>query len=149
MKLKKPFAVPLLVLAGLALFTSVSADDSNKDKLGPYKVLPTIPIPDTALSGVFDISWVDSEHSRYYLTDRGHVNATPPVPSRIDVIDTKHDTFLYSIQLPVPVTGNGVVAINKSDDDEDEGGGELWVGGSNSSAFVIDLKSQSIVAAIP
>jgi hypothetical protein len=149
MNYKKLVAVPMLVFAGLAQFATAFADESNHDKLGPYQILPTIVIPDTALSGVFDISWVDSDQSRYYLTDRGNVTGNPPVPARIDVIDTKHDKFLYSIKLPLPVTGNGVVAIHKSDDDEEEGAAELWVGASNSTAIVIDVKTQSIVASIP
>ena len=33
---KKLFAVPLLVLAVLALFAAAYADDSDKDRLGPY-----------------------------------------------------------------------------------------------------------------
>ena len=45
MKHKRLFALPLLVIPGLALFTRAYADDSDKDKLGPYKLLTTITIP--------------------------------------------------------------------------------------------------------
>ena len=66
----------------------------------------------------------------------------------IDVIDTKHNKFLYAIALHA--AGNGVVAIRKSDDDDDEveGAGELWVGDAKSFVEVIDLRTRSIVADI-
>src|SRR5437868_3234429 len=95
----------LLVPIALALFVAAYADDSHQDKLSPYKLLTTIAIPD-GLTG-FDISWVDSRSGRYYLADRGNAAATPPVPPRIDVIDTEHDTFLY--QIPLSTAPNGVV----------------------------------------
>ena len=110
MKHKKMFAVPLLVLAVLALFAAAYADDSDKDKLGPYKLLTTITIPEGLVG--FDISWVDSEAGRYYLANRGNATAVPPVGPTIDVIDTRHDKFLYSI--PLSSAGNGVVAFRKS-----------------------------------
>ncbi len=92
MKHKKMFAVPLLVLAVLALFAAAYADDSDKEKLGPYKLLTTITIPEGLVG--FDISWVDSEAGRYYLANRGNATAVPPVGPTIDVIDTRHDKFL-------------------------------------------------------
>ena len=46
MKQKKLFVLPLVALALLALFATVYADDSDKDKLGPYKLLTTISIPE-------------------------------------------------------------------------------------------------------
>jgi hypothetical protein len=123
----------------LALFAVAHADDDH-DRLGPYRLIATVPIPGN-LSGGFDISWVDSEAGRYYLADRGSKS--------IDVIDTKHNKFLYAI--PLRAAGNGVVAIRKSDDDEgdSEGAGELWVGDANSFVEVVDLKTKSIVADIP
>jgi hypothetical protein len=140
--MKKLFALPLLVLAVLAVFAAASADDSNKNKLIPYKLLTTITIPG-GLTG-FDISWVDSEAGRYYLADRGNATAIPPVPPRIDVIDTEHDSFLDSITLP---TGpNGVVAIHRTGDrPEQDQPGTLVVGLTNhmgmndSGALFIDL----------
>src|SRR5579871_1074515 len=61
---KKTIAIlaPIAVLVTLAV---AFADDSNKNHLTPYKLLTTIPIPG-GLTG-FDISWVDSGASRYYL----------------------------------------------------------------------------------
>jgi hypothetical protein len=149
MKHKKLLALPLLVVAVLALFVRVYADDSDKDKLGPYKQIATIAIPGGLTS--FDISWVDSEAGRYYLADKGNAKAVPPVPPRIDVIDTEHDKYLYSI------TGfvgpNGVVAIRKSTEDGEgegaDGATELWVGDTDSTAKVVDLKTKSVVASIP
>ncbi len=136
MKPKKLFALPLLVLTVVAVFAAAYAEDS--DKLGPYKLLTTIDIPG-GLTG-FDISWVDSEAGRYYLADRGNATATPPVLPRIDVIDTKHNKFLFSI--PGFAGGNGIVAIHGAGDDDEfdqPSSGELWVGDANSTAKIVDL----------
>jgi hypothetical protein len=146
---KRLFAVPVVVFAVilLALFAAARADEDH-DKLGPYKLMTTIPIPGDLVGG-FDISWVDSEASRYYLADRGSSpGVTPIIPPHIDVIDTKHNKLLPS--LPVLFAGNGVVAIRKSNDDDDdwEGARELWVGDANSHVEVIDLKTKAIVANI-
>ena len=138
MKRRKLVALSLLTAAAFILSVTVKAE-SDKDDRGPYKYLGTITIP-TGLVG-FDISWVDSEAGRYYLADRGNATATPPVIPTIDVIDTEHDKFLYSIPLSSP--GNGVVAIHKSGDDEDErdepGSGQLVVGTNDSNALFINL----------
>jgi len=74
----------------------------------------------------FDISWVDSETGRYYLANRGDGTLTPPVGPSISVIDTRRNKFLYAI--PLSNAGNGVVAIHRGDDDEEEGPGTLVVG---------------------
>ena len=131
---KKRIALTLLVPAALAVF-AVAYADSNEDKLGPYKLLTTISIPD--LVG-FDISWVESASGRYYLADRGTGNM--PATPRIDVIDTEHNKLLAPI--PLSTAGNGVVAIHKSGDDDEQGEGEsgkLVVGGNDSTAIFIDL----------
>jgi len=108
----------------------------SKDKLGPYKLVTTISIPGD-LTG-FDISWVDSESGRYYLADSGNAAATPPVSPRIDVIDTEHDKFLYSI--PLSTRPNGVLTIRKvGDDDEEDQPRTLVAGGADSTAIFIDL----------
>src|SRR5205814_3215601 len=132
---RKLMPMSLTLGAALVLFVSARAAD---DPGAAYKLLTTITIPG-GLNG-FDISWVDSKSARYYLADRGNATATPPVPPRIDVIDTRHDKFLFSI------TGfagpNGVVAIHGSGDDDEsdqENAGELWVGDANSTAKVVDL----------
>jgi len=122
----------------LGLFVGAHAKDEHA--LGPYRLLTTIKIPGD-LAGGFDISWADSEAGRYYLADRGTTS--------IDVIDAKHDTFLYAI--PLHAAGNGVVAIRKPDDDEDDDGSgrdELWVGDAHSFVEVINLKTKTIVADI-
>ena len=132
---KKTIAIlaPIAVLVTLAV---AFADDSNKNHLTPYKFLTTISIPG-GLTG-FDISWVDSEASRYYLADRGNATATPPVSPRIDVIDTEHDSFLHSINLNT--APNGVVVIHRTGDrrEQDEPG-TLVAGGADSTAIFIDL----------
>jgi DNA-binding beta-propeller fold protein YncE len=122
---------------GLALLAVARADE----ELGAYKqFVDTIKIPGDLVGG-FDIAWVDSEAGRFYLADRGNKS--------IDVVDTKHNTFLYAI--PLHAAGNGVVSIRKSNDDEDEldGPGELWVGDASSFVEVVDLKTKSVVADIP
>ena len=136
---KKTIAV-LALIAVLAALAVAFADDSNKNHLTPYKLLTTISIPG-GLTG-FDISWVDSEASRYYLADRGNATVTPAIPPRIDVIDTEHDRFLSSINLST--APNGVVAIHRTGDrrEEDEPG-TLVVGGLNSTAIFIDLAHPS------
>src|SRR5712692_2452007 len=99
---ERALLVGLAFVLPLAMFVAARAD--HDDHLGPYRLLSTISIPGN-LSGGFDISWADSEAGRYYLADRG--------TKSIDVIDTKHDTFLYAI--PLHAAGNGVVAIRKPD----------------------------------
>jgi hypothetical protein len=139
MKHKKLFALPMLAIGVLVLCATAYAQDSDEDKLGPYKLLTTINNIPGGLTR-FDISWVDSETGRYYLASRGNVAATPPVGPNITVIDTERNKFLYLIPLPKGVTGNGVVAIHRTgDDNEEEGPGTLVVGGSDSTAIFIDL----------
>jgi hypothetical protein len=134
-KRNKVFALPLLALAILALSAPAYADDSDKEKPVAYTLLKTVTLP-TELLG-FDISWVDSGSGRYYLANRGNAAATPPVLPSVTVIDTRQVKFLYSI--PLSSQGNGVVAIRKSGEDDDEAGGELWVGANDSTVKVIDL----------
>jgi hypothetical protein len=134
MKYKKLFALPMLALGVVVLCATAYAQDSDKEKLGPYKQLTTIDIPGGLVG--FDISWVDSETGRYYLANRGTAT-TPPVPS-ISVIDTEHNKFLYAI--PLSTAGNGVATIRRvGDDDEEDGPGTLVVGGNDSTAIFIDL----------
>jgi DNA-binding beta-propeller fold protein YncE len=145
MSQRKRWISTLAVAALLAVMAVASAKEH--DDLGPYRLLTTISIP--GFGNGFDISWVDSEAGRYYLADRGNATATPPVPPRIDVIDTRRLTLLDP--LPVHAAGNGVVAIRDRHDDEEwrrEGADELWVGDAKSFVEVIDLASKSIVADI-
>jgi hypothetical protein len=131
MKSMKLFAIPLFVVALLALFAG--AVSFAKEELGPYQLLTTISIPGD-LAGGFDISWVDSASERYYLADR----TTTPGTGRVDVIDAEHDKYLYSIGGFVGNTGMrikngpaGVLVIHKEN--------ELWAGDGNSTAKVVDL----------
>ncbi len=123
----------------LGLFAGVRAEEEHE--LGPYRFLGTVKVPGD-LAGGFDISWVDADAGRYYVTDRGTTS--------VDVINTRRNTFLGAI--PLHAAGNGVVAIHPShDDDEDwdrHDAGELWVGDANSVVEVIDLKTKTIVADI-
>ncbi len=134
------------LVVGAVVVVSVYAKDH--DELGPYRLIATVSIP--GFGNGFDISWVDAEAARYYLADRGNPTATPPIPPRIDVINTRSLKLLDP--LPVHAAGNGVVAIRATrDDDADwdrDGASELWVGDSSSNVEVIDLASRSVVADI-
>lgn len=140
MKHKQLFALTMSVVAVFVLFTVAHADDSDQEKLVPYKQIATITVPSGLHfpGGGFDISWVDSETGRYYLADRGDSTATPPIAPSIDVIDTRHNKLLFTI--PLTTAGNGVLAFHGSGDDEElDQGGTLVVGGANSTAIFIDL----------
>jgi hypothetical protein len=138
MKNKKLFALPLLAVGILVMCPTAYAQNSdqrNNEKLGPYRHLTTISIPG-GLTG-FDISWVDSEHARYYLAARGNP------PFNIPVIDTEQDVLLYQIALTN--RANGVVAIHRTGEGEGEpGAGTLVVAttpnaGESSKVLFIDL----------
>ena len=83
--------VGLAVLAVFAVGGAVLSAPAND-----YRQVATILIPGS-LSGGFDISWVDAVAGRYYLADRGTTS--------VDVIDTKHVRYLYSISLAAAETG--------------------------------------------
>jgi hypothetical protein len=150
MKPKKRFTWSLMALALLAAFGAARALYAQ---IGVYRQVALITVPGN-LSGGFDISWADAVSGRYYLANRGDATAMPPVPAHIDVIDTKHLKYLYSLN--TAAGGNGVVAINNphSDVDNDpESAGELWVGenplpGNPSKVEVFDLKTKMSVTTI-
>jgi len=146
MKQRRAVLVPALAVVAVITFTTIHAKDREANS--PYKLIATISIP--GFGNGFDISWVDSEAGRYYLADRGNATATPPVPARIDVIDTRRLKLLDP--LPVHAPGNGVVVIRSSTNDDEgddqEGEKELWVGDSKSFVEIIDLKTKTIVADI-
>lgn len=137
-------AFPSLLAAGLALCVSATAQNRQ---LANYSKIATIPVPGN-LAGGFDISWVDSANQRYYLADRGGKGA-----GRIDVIDTRTNTFLYSIPQTkgevgfVGVVGpgrsgpNGVVAVPSIN--------QLFVGDGDSTVKVVDLTAKAVIAVIP
>jgi hypothetical protein len=140
----KLISLPSLLVAGLAL--SVTATAQNR-QLSNYSKIATIPIPGGLTS--FDISWVDSANQRYYLADRGGAKGA----GRIDVIDTRTNTFLYSIPETKGAVGfvgvvgpgrsgpNGVVAIPSIN--------ELYVGDGDSTVKVVDLTAKAVIAVIP
>ena len=153
MKHKKLFALPIFGLGVLVLCATAYAQNSDQGngasgKVGPYRLLTTIS-NDPLLHG-FDISWVDSEHGRYYLANRGS-NATPPVPN-ILVIDTESDQFVSEI--PLTNAPNGIVAIYRTGNGEGEpGAGTLVAGttpnaGETSKVFFIDLRSGAVFAVV-
>jgi hypothetical protein len=146
-KQRRLAALPVFVFAFVALFavaTVAYADDEGN--LGPYRQIATIPVPSNFVflafgnpsNGGFDISFTDSERGRYYVADRGNLGAG--VPPGIDVIDTRHDKFLYQIKLDT--SANGVLVFHskgESDEEDDGGAGTLVAGGSNSKTIFIDL----------
>jgi hypothetical protein len=154
MKYKKLFVLPMLAIGVLVLCATANAQDSDKDKdkLGPYKLLTTVTLPEELVG--FDISWVDSEAGRYYLANRG--TGTTPAKPNITVIDTRHNKFLSEIPMPIgpdgqnPIAPNGVVAIHgKGDDDEEDSAGTLVVGGTQSEAVFIDLAHPLVPVLVP
>jgi hypothetical protein len=136
MKQNRSFSCIFVGFALLVVCAAASAALSAP--VDEYQQVATISIP-ADLSGGFDISWVDAVAGRYYLTDRGTTS--------IDVIDTRHLRYLYSI--PLAAAGNGVVAIpNPRGDVTAAAEGELWVGDSASNVEVIDLKTKTTVASV-
>jgi hypothetical protein len=150
---KRPFALSVKVFAVISLALFAAAGATLYARVAAYRQVATISIPGN-LSGGFDISWADSVYGRYYLADRGNATAVPPIAPSVDVIDTKHLQYLYSI--PLAAAGNGVVAIHNPHDDvvnDPETAGELWVGENPVSGVsqveVFDLTNGSSVATIP
>ena len=140
MKHQRRFVTPIFVLAAFALFAAADAAYAGGDKLGPYQQIATVSVP-SGLAGGFDISWVDSTAGRYYLADRGNAAASPPVPPGVDVLDTKHPSFLYEILLPSSLGTNGIVAIHGAGDGNEQG--TLVVGGNDSNTYFVDLAHPS------
>src|SRR5215469_15952295 len=122
MKPKKRVAIPMLVLAVLAVFgTTYAAYADSTDKLFPYQQIATVTVPSGLVfpGGGFDIAWTDSSTNRFYLADRGNLTATPPgkVPPGVDVISTKHPEFLFEIPLPTSGGTNGILVFHGPSDD--------------------------------
>jgi hypothetical protein len=118
-----------LVLAG-ALSTVPALAGNDGQRSDAVRLLTTIPIPGTALRG-FDISWVDAASERYYLADRSN--------SAIDVIDTKHATFLK--QIPGGFAG---VKFNASGGANNDISGPNGVVSSGRWLFVTDAPSRVV-----
>jgi hypothetical protein len=146
MKLKKRFAIPMLVLGVLGPFAATQgAYADSQDKLIPYKQIATVNVPSGFVfpGGGFDIVWADSSTNRVYIADRGNATASPPVPPGVDVFSTKHPQFLFEIPLPTSGGTNGVLVFHNSGDGNDQGDnngqGTLVVGGTDSNTYFVDL----------
>lgn len=139
MKNKKLFTFCALGLALLGSFATAYAQDSEKDKLGPYKQIATVKVASGFVfpGGGFDIVWADPSTERVYIADRGNSSAKPPVPPGVDVLSTKHPDFLFEIPLPQSGGTNGVLVFHKPDDDKHDG--TLVVGGTDSNTYFVDL----------
>jgi len=144
MKRMKVSGFPLLVIASLALSVAALAQPGQ---LTNYQQIATVSIPG-GLAG-FDISWVDSANEKFYLADRTATKGT----GRIDVIDTRTNTFLYAIPQTKGEVGfvgnagpgisgpNGVVAIPQIN--------QLYIGDGDSTVKVVDLTAKAVVSVIP
>src|SRR5579863_9685751 len=144
MTFKKRFAIPMLLLTVVALFAATYATYADStDKLIPYKQIATVTVPSGLAfpAGGFDIAWTDASTDRFYLADRGNSKANPPVPPGVDVISTKHPSFLFEIPLPTSGGTNGVLVFHGSSDDQgnDNGLGTLVAGGNDSNTYFVDL----------
>ena len=106
MRLRKRWMSALAVPPMLALVAFAYAKEH--DELSPYTLLTTISIP--GFGNGFDISWVDSEASRYYLANRGNAAAVPPVVAHIDVIDTRRLKLLIRSPCTPRVTASSQFA---------------------------------------
>jgi hypothetical protein len=145
-KLKKRFAILMLVLAVLTVFAATyAAYADSTDKLIPYKQIAMVTVPSGLVfpGGGSDIAWTDSSTDRFYLADRGNSNANPPVPPGVDVISTKHPQFLFEIPLPNSGGTNGILVFHGSSDNNDQGDdnglGTLVVGGTDSNTYFVNL----------
>jgi len=125
------------VVGALALLASGAALAGPCTGLGApittqTKCLTAIQIPGNPLRS-FDISWVNPDRAEYYLGDRSNAG--------IDVIDTRHDKFKYTIGGFV-----GVVLLKGAVDNNHSGpdgvvshGRWLYAGDGDSTLKVIDL----------
>ncbi|HXP31587.1 MAG TPA: hypothetical protein VN832_10885 [Stellaceae bacterium] len=98
------------------------------------KCLTAVQIPGKPLRS-FDISWVNPDRAEYYLGDRSNAG--------IDIIDTKHSTFVRTIPGFVGAVLNSAgTAVNNNVSGPDgvtSHGRWLYAGDGNSTLKVIDL----------
>jgi len=131
---KRSFAFTLFLLA-LAPLPMARAGTPDH---GALVLLTTIPLPQKAPLAAWDISWVDAESQLMYFTDRS--NGT------VDVIDTKHDTFVKGIAGGFAgFTGNngtsGPNGVTSSDH-------WLFVSDAPSRVVTIDLRTDRVVSSV-
>jgi hypothetical protein len=102
------------------------------------KRIDTIPIPGAPLTS-FDISWVDPVNELYFLSDRSN--------KAVDVFDAANDAFLRRIDGFAGANG-GVTSGAGPDGVVSTGPTEVWAGDGDSTAKVIDLTTNTVVATI-
>jgi hypothetical protein len=134
------------VVLAAALAASVSAPALAADAVAR---VGTIPVPGSPLTS-FDISWVDPVTELYFLADRSN--------KAVDVFDAANLTFLRRIDgftgftasppgvTPAPV-GTGT-SFAGPDGVVTTGPGTVWAGDGDSTAKVIDLSTNTVVATI-
>lgn len=122
------------LLAAAALPTHVGAAE--------LKQIGTIEVPGAKLAN-FDISVIDPESGRYYLSDRSN--------KAIDVFDTTRDVYVGRVGSFVgAVMKNGKVASDVSGPDGVAVvGSEIWAGDGDSTVKVIDPASGRTIATLP
>ena len=95
-----------------------------------YGLITTIPVTPTNPTS-FDIGWVDSASSRYYLADKTNAG--------VDVISTSTNTLITTIH--GFVGANGILVIPSSH--------QLWVGDNDGTTKVVDLTTNTIIHTTP
>jgi DNA-binding beta-propeller fold protein YncE len=122
----------------LSIVAAVTAGLAMPANAAELKKIAEIPVPGEPMAW-FDISYVDQQTQRYYLSDRSN--------KAVDVFDAKTNQFIGRVAVFVgetmtngkadnPISGpNGVVVV----------GNEVWAGDGDSTVKVIDLKAMKIV----
>jgi DNA-binding beta-propeller fold protein YncE len=124
-----------LVVALLSVEASACKDECATNDASQTHLIQTIPVPGNPLDG-FDVSWVDSLSSRYYLADRGNAG--------IEVIDAARGEYLrriggFSGDADHDHSGpNGVLVVPERN--------ELWAGDGDSTVKIVSLANDSITS---
>jgi hypothetical protein len=131
---RKMLSILLFVVFALTALCTVALAQQGQHNNG-YSLVTTIALPGGFVGG--DIAWVDSANARLYLADRGNAAATPPVTSRIAVIDTLNNVYVNSVSLGAAPNGpNGVLAIPRTH--------EIWAGMNDSTVVVASTDDYTI-----
>src|SRR5712691_6188071 len=137
-------ALTIGALAAVATLVSFGSADAACSFTPPLttetECLTAVQIPGNALRS-FDISWVNAQRGEYYLADRSNAG--------IDIIDTRHNTFVRTIPgfVGIKLTGAGTVNNTISGPDGVVSHGHwLYAGDGDSTLKVIDLDAPDATA---
>lgn len=114
----------LLVFALTLLFADQSVMAAS------FGMITTIPVTPTNPTS-FDIGWVDSASSRYYLADKTNTG--------VDVINALTNTLITTIH--GFAGANGILVV--------PGSHQLWVGDNDGTTKVVDLTTNTIIHTTP